>query len=155
MNVDKFTAGKTKVGDAVDRTIKIITVAVIIVVVAVPEGLPLAVTLTRTHFLISKISNKERHKKKSYKSISTGSKDVVWKADPIVEEKDHVIDPDNLSYGKSLLRMVVPFGLAQVCASPDLKQLQLVSACLQAAFDPRVAAHRTIVVARAPSVLLD
>jgi hypothetical protein len=28
MNVDKFTAGKTKVGDAVDRTIKIITVAV-------------------------------------------------------------------------------------------------------------------------------
>ncbi|WJX95190.1 P-type Ca(2+) transporter [Trifolium repens] len=140
MNVDKFTAGKTKVGDAVDRTIKIITVAVIIVVVAVPEGLPLAVTLTRTHFLISKISNKERHKKKSYKSISTGSKDVVWKADPIVEEKDHVIDPDNLSY-------------ATGCISEDIKRL--VSACLQAAFDPRVAAHRTIVVARAPSVLLD
>ncbi|WJX96718.1 hypothetical protein P8452_77885 [Trifolium repens] len=31
---------------------------------------------------------------------------------------------DNLSYGKSLLRMVVPFGLAQGCASPDLKQVR-------------------------------
>ncbi|KAK2386559.1 isoleucine N-monooxygenase [Trifolium repens] len=41
-------SNSTKVGDAVDRTIKIITVAVIIVVVAVPEGLPLAVTLTHT-----------------------------------------------------------------------------------------------------------
>ncbi|KAJ8751402.1 hypothetical protein K2173_016605 [Erythroxylum novogranatense] len=41
-----FKAGKTKVSDAVDGAIKILTVAVTIVVVAVPEGLPLAVTLT-------------------------------------------------------------------------------------------------------------
>ncbi|KAK2349980.1 hypothetical protein QL285_098676 [Trifolium repens] len=56
----------------------------------------------RTHFLISKISNKDRHTKstqfesltklfllKLYKSISTGLKDIVWKADPIVEEKSY------------------------------------------------------------------
>nr|XP_048333648.1 calcium-transporting ATPase 9, plasma membrane-type isoform X1 [Ziziphus jujuba var. spinosa] len=42
----QFVAGQTKVGDAVDGAIKIVTVAVTIVVVAVPEGLPLAVTLT-------------------------------------------------------------------------------------------------------------
>ncbi|GKV20405.1 hypothetical protein SLEP1_g30536 [Rubroshorea leprosula] len=42
----QFTAGKTKVGAAVDGAIRILTVAVTIVVVAVPEGLPLAVTLT-------------------------------------------------------------------------------------------------------------
>uniref|UniRef100_A0A5B6ZP87 Calcium-transporting ATPase n=1 Tax=Davidia involucrata TaxID=16924 RepID=A0A5B6ZP87_DAVIN len=42
----QFTAGKTKFGDAIDGAIKIFTVAVTIVVVAVPEGLPLAVTLT-------------------------------------------------------------------------------------------------------------
>nr|GMD00329.1 calcium-transporting ATPase 10, plasma membrane-type-like [Ipomoea batatas] len=41
-----FKAGQTKVGDAVDGAIKIFTIAVTIVVVAVPEGLPLAVTLT-------------------------------------------------------------------------------------------------------------
>ncbi|KAL3533287.1 hypothetical protein ACH5RR_006808 [Cinchona calisaya] len=42
----QFNAGKTRVGKAVDGAIKIFTVAVTIVVVAVPEGLPLAVTLT-------------------------------------------------------------------------------------------------------------
>ncbi|KAF2309916.1 hypothetical protein GH714_005605 [Hevea brasiliensis] len=42
----QFQAGKTSVGDAVDGAIKILTIAVTIVVVAVPEGLPLAVTLT-------------------------------------------------------------------------------------------------------------
>ncbi|XP_073154857.1 calcium-transporting ATPase 10, plasma membrane-type-like isoform X2 [Henckelia pumila] len=41
-----FTAGKTKVGDAINGFVKLFTVAVTIVVVAVPEGLPLAVTLT-------------------------------------------------------------------------------------------------------------
>ncbi|KAK0571958.1 hypothetical protein LWI29_023972 [Acer saccharum] len=41
-----YTPVKTKVGDAVDGVIKILIVAVTIVVVAVPEGLPLAVTLT-------------------------------------------------------------------------------------------------------------
>ncbi|KAL4590044.1 hypothetical protein LXL04_002962 [Taraxacum kok-saghyz] len=46
-NSVQFTAGKTSLGDAVDGAIKIFTVAVTIVVVAVPEGLPLAVTLTR------------------------------------------------------------------------------------------------------------
>ncbi|KAJ0090071.1 hypothetical protein Patl1_14094 [Pistacia atlantica] len=42
----QFTAGRTSVSDAVDGAIKILTIAVTIVVVAVPEGLPLAVTLT-------------------------------------------------------------------------------------------------------------
>ncbi|KAM7473532.1 hypothetical protein LguiB_020775 [Lonicera macranthoides] len=42
----QFRAGQTKVGAAVDGAVKIFTVAVTIVVVAVPEGLPLAVTLT-------------------------------------------------------------------------------------------------------------
>ncbi|XP_026451794.1 calcium-transporting ATPase 10, plasma membrane-type-like, partial [Papaver somniferum] len=41
-----YIKGKTSSGDAVDAFIKIFTVAVTIVVVAVPEGLPLAVTLT-------------------------------------------------------------------------------------------------------------
>ncbi|KAJ0075521.1 hypothetical protein Patl1_34906 [Pistacia atlantica] len=42
----QFVKGHTSIGDAVDGVIKIITIAVTIVVVAVPEGLPLAVTLT-------------------------------------------------------------------------------------------------------------
>ncbi|GAB4838302.1 Calcium-transporting ATPase 10, plasma membrane-type [Ancistrocladus abbreviatus] len=42
----QFKAGKTSVSDAIDGVIKIVTIAVTIVVVAVPEGLPLAVTLT-------------------------------------------------------------------------------------------------------------
>ncbi|CAI0386329.1 unnamed protein product [Linum tenue] len=42
----QFKAGRTSVSAAVDGAIKIFTVAVTIVVVAVPEGLPLAVTLT-------------------------------------------------------------------------------------------------------------
>nr|GMD72943.1 calcium-transporting ATPase 10, plasma membrane-type-like [Ipomoea batatas] len=41
-----FKAGKTKVGDAIDGAIKIFTISVTIVIVAVPEGLSLAVTLT-------------------------------------------------------------------------------------------------------------
>ncbi|CAH1415403.1 unnamed protein product [Lactuca virosa] len=42
----EFIAGKTSLGDAVDGAIKIFTVAVTVVVFAVPGGLPLAVTLT-------------------------------------------------------------------------------------------------------------
>ncbi|KAF3775952.1 Calcium-transporting ATPase 10 plasma membrane-type [Nymphaea thermarum] len=42
----QFQPGKTRVGTALNGTVKIITIAVTIVVVAVPEGLPLAVTLT-------------------------------------------------------------------------------------------------------------
>ncbi|KAL8160521.1 hypothetical protein V2J09_002058 [Rumex salicifolius] len=42
----QFKRGKTKLSHAVDGAIKILTIAVTIVVVAVPEGLPLAVTLT-------------------------------------------------------------------------------------------------------------
>ncbi|XP_074280695.1 calcium-transporting ATPase 10, plasma membrane-type-like [Silene latifolia] len=42
----RFKAGKTSFSHAIDGVIKIVTVAVTIVVVAVPEGLPLAVTLT-------------------------------------------------------------------------------------------------------------
>ncbi|KAH1232143.1 hypothetical protein AAZX31_09G058900 [Glycine max] len=54
----QFTAGKTKVDDAIDGAIKIITVAVTIVVVAVPEGLPLAVTLTLAYSMRKMMADK-------------------------------------------------------------------------------------------------
>ncbi|PON79530.1 P-type ATPase [Parasponia andersonii] len=54
----QFTAGVTKVGDAVDGAIKIVTVAVTIVVVAVPEGLPLAVTLTLAYSMRKMMADK-------------------------------------------------------------------------------------------------
>ncbi|KAL5549596.1 hypothetical protein UlMin_004827 [Ulmus minor] len=54
----QFTAGRTKVGDAVDGAIKIVTVAVTIVVVAVPEGLPLAVTLTLAYSMRKMMADK-------------------------------------------------------------------------------------------------
>ncbi|KAH1232141.1 Calcium-transporting ATPase 8, plasma membrane-type [Glycine max] len=65
----QFTAGKTKVDDAIDGAIKIITVAVCamiitraclvtIVVVAVPEGLPLAVTLTLAYSMRKMMADK-------------------------------------------------------------------------------------------------
>eukprot|EP01018_Ginkgo_biloba_P024671 Gb_21309 [translate_table: standard] len=41
-----FVAGQTKASEAVDGVVDIIAIAVTIVVVAIPEGLPLAVTLT-------------------------------------------------------------------------------------------------------------
>ncbi|KAL9250498.1 Calcium-transporting ATPase 10, plasma membrane-type-like protein [Drosera capensis] len=44
--IDQFKVGKTSISHAIDGVIKIVTIAVTIVVVAVPEGLPLAVTLT-------------------------------------------------------------------------------------------------------------
>ncbi|KAG2407549.1 Calcium-transporting ATPase [Vigna angularis] len=54
----QFIAGKTKVGDAIDGVIKIFTVAVTIVVVAVPEGLPLAVTLTLAYSMKKMMADK-------------------------------------------------------------------------------------------------
>ncbi|XWS28168.1 hypothetical protein CRYUN_Cryun25bG0042600 [Craigia yunnanensis] len=54
----QFVAGKTSTGDAVDGAIKIITVAVTIVVVAVPEGLPLAVTLTLAYSMKKMMADK-------------------------------------------------------------------------------------------------
>ncbi|KAK1381208.1 hypothetical protein POM88_027952 [Heracleum sosnowskyi] len=48
----KYVHGKTSLSDAVDGAIKIFTVAVTIVVVAVPEGLPLAVRLTTVQLII-------------------------------------------------------------------------------------------------------
>ncbi|KAI3416718.1 Calcium-transporting ATPase [Psidium guajava] len=54
----QFKAGKTSVSDAVDGAIKIITVAVTIVVVAVPEGLPLAVTLTLAYSMRKMMADK-------------------------------------------------------------------------------------------------
>ncbi|KAL1325869.1 calcium-transporting ATPase 8, plasma membrane-type isoform X6 [Arachis hypogaea] len=54
----QFKAGKTKVGDAIDGAIKIVTVAVTIVVVAVPEGLPLAVTLTLAYSMRKMMADK-------------------------------------------------------------------------------------------------
>ncbi|MCD7471685.1 Calcium-transporting ATPase 10, plasma membrane-type [Datura stramonium] len=54
----QFIAGKTRVGKAVDGAIKIFTVAVTIVVVAVPEGLPLAVTLTLAYSMRKMMADK-------------------------------------------------------------------------------------------------
>ncbi|XP_021815956.1 calcium-transporting ATPase 8, plasma membrane-type-like [Prunus avium] len=54
----QFTAGKTKLGDAIDGAIKIVTIAVTIVVVAVPEGLPLAVTLTLAYSMRKMMADK-------------------------------------------------------------------------------------------------
>ncbi|KAL7137111.1 hypothetical protein ABFS83_10G072000 [Erythranthe nasuta] len=54
----QFTAGKTKFGDAINGFIKIFTVAVTIVVVAVPEGLPLAVTLTLAYSMRKMMADK-------------------------------------------------------------------------------------------------
>ncbi|XP_054806665.1 calcium-transporting ATPase 8, plasma membrane-type-like isoform X2 [Prosopis cineraria] len=54
----EFKAGKTKIGDAINGAIKIVTVAVTIVVVAVPEGLPLAVTLTLAYSMRKMMADK-------------------------------------------------------------------------------------------------
>ncbi|KAL2553919.1 Calcium-transporting ATPase 10 [Forsythia ovata] len=54
----QFQAGKTGVSDAIDGFIKIFTVAVTIVVVAVPEGLPLAVTLTLAYSMRKMMADK-------------------------------------------------------------------------------------------------
>ncbi|CAA2987917.1 calcium-transporting ATPase 10, plasma membrane-type [Olea europaea subsp. europaea] len=54
----QFKAGQTKVGEAIDGFIKIFTIAVTIVVVAVPEGLPLAVTLTLAYSMRKMMADK-------------------------------------------------------------------------------------------------
>ncbi|KAF5206860.1 Calcium-transporting ATPase 10, plasma membrane-type [Thalictrum thalictroides] len=55
---NRYIKGKTNVSDAVDGAIKIVTVAVTIVVVAVPEGLPLAVTLTLAYSMRKMMADK-------------------------------------------------------------------------------------------------
>ncbi|CAL9243921.1 unnamed protein product, partial [Arabidopsis halleri] len=54
----QFVKGKTKIGHVVDDVIKVLTVAVTIVVVAVPEGLPLAVTLTLAYSMRKMMADK-------------------------------------------------------------------------------------------------
>ncbi|CAH1422950.1 unnamed protein product [Lactuca virosa] len=54
----QFVHGKTSVSEAVDDAIKIFTAAVTIVVVAVPEGLPLAVTLTLAYSMKKMMADK-------------------------------------------------------------------------------------------------
>ncbi|MED6216509.1 Calcium-transporting ATPase 10, plasma membrane-type [Stylosanthes scabra] len=54
----QFIGGKTKLSKAIDGAIKIVTVAVTIVVVAVPEGLPLAVTLTLAYSMRKMMADK-------------------------------------------------------------------------------------------------
>ncbi|XP_021815928.1 calcium-transporting ATPase 10, plasma membrane-type-like isoform X1 [Prunus avium] len=54
----QFTPGKAKFGDAIDGAIKIVTIAVTIVVVAVPEGLPLTVTLTLAYSMRKMMADK-------------------------------------------------------------------------------------------------
>ncbi|CAK9156471.1 unnamed protein product [Ilex paraguariensis] len=54
----QFFRRKTSIGETVDGVIKIITAAVTIVVVAVPEGLPLAVTLTLAYSMKKMMADK-------------------------------------------------------------------------------------------------
>ncbi|XP_047322327.1 calcium-transporting ATPase 10, plasma membrane-type-like [Impatiens glandulifera] len=54
----QFIHGVTKFGKAIDGVIRIFTVAVTIVVVAVPEGLPLAVTLTLAYSMRKMMADK-------------------------------------------------------------------------------------------------
>ncbi|KAK4748305.1 hypothetical protein SAY87_014891 [Trapa incisa] len=54
----QFHKGQTSIGQVVDDTIKIVTIAVTIVVVAVPEGLPLAVTLTLAYSMRKMMADK-------------------------------------------------------------------------------------------------
>ncbi|KAH1105367.1 hypothetical protein AAZX31_13G353300 [Glycine max] len=54
----QFVAGETSISKAVDGVIKIFTIAVTIVVVAVPEGLPLAVTLTLAYSMRKMMADK-------------------------------------------------------------------------------------------------
>ncbi|CAL1386810.1 unnamed protein product [Linum trigynum] len=54
----QFVKGHTKFSTALDGVVKIITIAVTIVVVAVPEGLPLAVTLTLAYSMRKMMADK-------------------------------------------------------------------------------------------------
>uniref|UniRef100_A0A803M9R6 Calcium-transporting ATPase n=1 Tax=Chenopodium quinoa TaxID=63459 RepID=A0A803M9R6_CHEQI len=54
----QFVGGKTSFSEAVDGVIEIFTIAVTIVVVAVPEGLPLAVTLTLAYSMRKMMADK-------------------------------------------------------------------------------------------------
>ncbi|KAG6425756.1 hypothetical protein SASPL_109960 [Salvia splendens] len=54
----QFVSGKTSLGHTIDGVIHIITAAVTIVVVAVPEGLPLAVTLTLAYSMKKMMADK-------------------------------------------------------------------------------------------------
>ncbi|PKA50857.1 Calcium-transporting ATPase 8, plasma membrane-type [Apostasia shenzhenica] len=54
----QFIKGHTSAKDAIDGAVKILTVAVTIVVVAVPEGLPLAVTLTLAYSMRKMMADK-------------------------------------------------------------------------------------------------
>ncbi|XWS16623.1 hypothetical protein CRYUN_Cryun34aG0105800 [Craigia yunnanensis] len=54
----QFIKGQTKFDDALNDVVKIFTIAVTIVVVAVPEGLPLAVTLTLAYSMRKMMADK-------------------------------------------------------------------------------------------------
>lgn len=54
----QFVKGKTGVSATIDGAVKIVTIAVTIVVVAVPEGLPLAVTLTLAYSMRKMMADK-------------------------------------------------------------------------------------------------
>ncbi|GAB2268483.1 Calcium-transporting ATPase 9, plasma membrane-type [Dionaea muscipula] len=54
----QFIRGQTSISQAVDGVIEIVTIAVTIVVVAVPEGLPLAVTLTLAYSMRKMMADK-------------------------------------------------------------------------------------------------
>ncbi|KAI5055409.1 hypothetical protein GOP47_0028930 [Adiantum capillus-veneris] len=57
-DAQKFKAGRTSANEAVDRVISVIAIAVTIIVVAVPEGLPLAVTLTLAYSMKKMMADK-------------------------------------------------------------------------------------------------
>lgn len=54
----QFKAGKTRASTIIDDVVKLITIAVTIIVVAIPEGLPLAVTLTLAYSMRKMMADK-------------------------------------------------------------------------------------------------
>ncbi|GFP81704.1 calcium-transporting ATPase 10 plasma membrane-type [Phtheirospermum japonicum] len=74
----QFVCGSISLGHAVDGVIHIITAAVIIVVVAAPERLPLAVTLTLAYSMKKMIADQAlKSNEQSTDSISTPSTNVI------------------------------------------------------------------------------
>ncbi|XP_073119556.1 calcium-transporting ATPase 12, plasma membrane-type-like [Henckelia pumila] len=61
----EFHGGRTKVDDVINKVVRIIAVAVTILVVAIPEGLPLAVTLTLTYSMKKMVADQAMVRKLS------------------------------------------------------------------------------------------
>ncbi|KAK9281132.1 hypothetical protein L1049_004025 [Liquidambar formosana] len=120
----QFVRGKTSVRDAINGVVKIVTVAVTIVVVAVPEGLPLAVTLTLAYSMGKMMADKALVRRLSscetmgsattICSDKTGT--LTLNQMTVVEAyvgKKKISPPDNLSQLHPVVSSVLNEGIAQ------------------------------------------